>query len=518
MKSGKRLFECLITSVAIAGLVLALPVSAWADGMGLPPAGAPEQWAQLEEGQQIAVVTLGRENAAHIDLFVSMLDRTGETHEVVFLLPLGMDSSGFEVTEETSLQFDEAVTEELDQILLRDAEQTASYRRGLDYALLSGTLFINGAWTWPFWILWSLVACAPGAEVVPLATYETESSQVAIYGVDRDVDLATFLEATGLDPVVKDTLARLQGQQIAVVRLQTQPRPSQTSQGGAERTGQPGIHLSWTTALLAQSAAAESRHLSGGTTYAYPLGTGSAWAHPIEWTRVYVVAPPGVDFGIQYPQLGPDQSGYVAPFLGATKPRIQDARGPAHAVENAVGDFGRVWRATYMHSNSSEDVIITLLPQMSAETLGALQRLEQRVVLQAVAYGVSILVAVLLWLVVWRYTMPRLLDITYTWREFTLYRHALGWALLYPLTNGVLFGLALVLVPLTAGVSILVGAPLLLTTLLGTVSLALFTHWSLNTLKVSPGRAVRAYILVALVSNALYVVFVLACRKLLGLG
>jgi hypothetical protein len=279
--------------------------------------------------------------------------------------------------------------------------------------------------------------------------------------------------------------------------------------------------------LVAQSGATASRQLSGGaasgllsggTTYAYPLGTGSAWAHPIEWTRVYVVSPPGIDFAVEYPELGPDQSGYVVPFLGATKPRIQNARGPAHAVENAVGDFGRVWRATYMHSNSSEDVIITLLPEMSAETLGALRRLEQRAVLQAGAYVVSILVAVLLWLVVWRYTMPRLLDISYTWREFRLYCHALGWALLYPLTNSVLFGLALVLGPLTAGVSILLGAPLLFVTLLGILSLALFTYWSSQTLKTSPGRAVRAYIVVALASNALYVVYVLSCRTLLGLG
>jgi hypothetical protein len=516
MRSVKRIFECVVTTVAIAGLLLAWPVSAWADGF--PDPSAPELWAQLKEGQQIGVVTLGRDNTAQIDLFVSMLDRTGESHEVVFMIPLGTDSSAFNVTEKTSLQFDETVTEELDQILLRGAKQTASYRRGIIWALLSGTLFVNGAWTWPFWFLWSLAACAPGAEVVPVATYETESSQVAIYGVDRDVDLEALLAATGLDSAVKDTLARLRGQQIAVVRLQTQLAPSGTSRPGAEPSGQPGIHLSWVAALGGQSRTAKSSLASGGPTYTYPLGTGSAWAHPIEWTRVYVVAPPGVDFGVRYPKLGADQSGYVVPILGASRPRILNLSGSAYAVENAVGDFGRVWRVTYVDSNSSEDVVITLLPEVSAETTRALRRVGQGAVLQAVTYVVSLVVAVLLWLVVWRYTMPRVLGMSYNWRESTLYRHALGWALLYPLTNAVVFGLVLVLVPLSGGISILLGAPMLFVTLLGTLSLIFFARWSLQTLGAPPRRAIGAYVVVAFVSNVLYGIFALAYGTLLGLG
>ncbi len=517
MRSGIRLLQTLVTMVAMVGLLLAWPAWAWADGF--PDPTAPELWAQLQEGQQIAVVTLGRDDTAHIDLYVSMLDRTGESHEVVFMIPLGTDSSTFNVTEETSLQFDESVTEELDEILLRGAKQTASYRRGIIWALLSGTLFTNGAWTWPFWLLWSLAGCAPGAEVVPIAVYETESSQVAIYGVDRDVDLEALLAATGLDPVVKDMLARLRGQQIAVVRLQTQPAPSDTSRPspGVDPSGQPGIHLSWVAALGEQPGTRGSGPASGVPTYAYPLGTGSAWAHPIEWTRVYVVAPPGVDFRVQYPELGADRSGYIVPILGVSRPRIMNAGGPAYAVENAVGDFGRVWRVTYVDSNSSEDVVITLLPETSAETVRALQRIRQEAAIQAVTYVVSLVVAVVLWLAVWRYAMERVLGMSYNWRESTLYRHALGWALLYPLTNAVTFGLALVLVPLSGGISILLGAPMLFVTLLGTFSLFLFARWSSLTWGASPRRALGAYVLVAFVSNVLYGAFALAYGTLLRL-
>jgi hypothetical protein len=245
------------------------------------------------------------------------------------------------------------------------------------------------------------------------------------------------------------------------------------------------------------------------------LGTGSAWAHPIEWTRVYVVAPPGVDFAVQYPELGSDQSGFELPFMrGKAEPRILDVDYPAFAVDNAVGDFGRVWRATYLYSNASQDVLITRLAELSPETLAALKLPDQRAFRQALAYALSIMVALVAWLVAWRYIMPRLLGIVYHWRDLALYQHALGWALLYPLTNGVTLALALVLSPLTAGAALLIGAPLLFVALLGGLSLLFFIRWSSDRLGVSSAKAFQAYAAVALVSNVLYMVFALGYATL----
>jgi hypothetical protein len=195
-----------------------------------------------------------------------------------------------------------------------------------------------------------------------------------------------------------------------------------------------------------------------------------------------------------------------------------DVDGPAYAVEDVVGSFGRIWRVTYVESNSSEDVIITRLPQMTAETLAALNRPKQLRTIQAITYVVSVVVALVLWLLVWRYAMPRLLGIQYNWRDLTLYRHALGWALLYPLTNAVLVALILVLVPLTAGVALVLGIPLLFVTLLGVLSLVLFVRWSSRTLGVAAGRAFRAYVFVAFAANLLYAVFAIVYAAWLGVG
>jgi hypothetical protein len=506
MNRGKFVFQRLMAITVIGTLLLSLPAPTMADGG--PVLSDPQLWAQLEEGQQIAVVRLGSSNTAQVDLFISMLDRSEVSHEVVFFLPLGVDPRDFSVTEETSLEFDEVVTEELDEILLREARQATSYRKNVRWSLLLGTLFINGAWSWPLWLLWSLAGCAaPGAQLAPIATYETESSLVEIYGMDEDTNLQALIETTGLDPAVQETLARLEGQQIAVITLQTQPPPEEIGTGW-EPTGQPGIHLAWTTTLVSHSAEA---------TYAYPLGTGSAWAHPIEITRVYVVAPPGVDFELRYPRLGADHSGFDLPLLwGQPEPRIMDAEGPAYAVENAAGDFGRIWRVTYMYSNSAEDLVITRLPEMSRETLAALRWLRFRQPLQSLTYVVSLMVALLVWLVAWRYMMPRILGMEYHWLDFRLYRDALGWALLYPLTNGVLLAVAALLVPVTAGASLLIGAPVLFVTLLGAVSIFFFVRWSSRALGVLKARAAWAYIVVTLIANIVYLVFAIGYSALVG--
>ena len=53
---GQNVCQRLVTVTVIAALLLALPMPAMADGG--PILSDPELWAQLEEGQQTAVVRL----------------------------------------------------------------------------------------------------------------------------------------------------------------------------------------------------------------------------------------------------------------------------------------------------------------------------------------------------------------------------------------------------------------------------------------------------------------------------
>src|SRR5512136_1108697 len=172
-----------------ASLLLCFPSAATADGGVVTD---PELWARMEEGQQTAVVTLKSNNTVDVDLFVSLLDSSGQSHEVVFFVPLGTDARDFNVTEKTSLDFDEELIEQLDEALRKEAENNGN----VWLSLLPAILLTNGAWM--------LALCFPllpsgfgwgwgwgaGGGPSPEETYETDSSRIDIYGLDEDTDLA----------------------------------------------------------------------------------------------------------------------------------------------------------------------------------------------------------------------------------------------------------------------------------------------------------------------------------------
>lgn len=493
---------CLATILVITSLLLVFPSPAKADGG--PILSDPELWAQLKEGQQTAVVTLKGNNTVDVDLFVSLLDSSGQSHEVVFFVPLGTDPTDFSVIERTSLDFDQELTEELDEAIRREVQN----KRDIRLSLLSGTLLVNGGWMSAIWFPLLLSGCA--AAPAPVATYETDSSRVDIYGLDKDTDLETLINTTGLDPSVRSTLSRLRGQRIAIVTLQTQP-PLPGGDDSWHPTGQPGIHLAWNTELASQS---------DGAAYSYPLGTGASWAHPIELTRVYVVAPPELDFKVQYPELGTDYSGFTQQLIGQTKPRITEHYDiPAYAVEEARGDFGHIWRATYAQSNSAEDIVI--ITGASAGFLTTVRRV-------LVGWGivpnllVGLLMALVLWVVAWRYIIPRMLGTKYRWRGSRLWCDSL----IYPGINavvvlaattvaGILFLLAS-LIGLGFIVGVILAALVILPALFGVPGVVYLLKRHVRSLDVSKSQAVTAYIVVILITNFAYVALAFGYAALIG--
>jgi hypothetical protein len=388
-------------------------------------------------------------------------------------------------------------------------------------SLLPAKLLTNGGWMLALCFPLLLSGCAGGIGP-PEETYTTDSSRVDIYGLDEDTDLEALISTTGLDPSVQETLSRLTGQRIAIVTLQTQPPLPSDGEDWYEPTGQPGIHLAWTTTFVSQSAS---------VAYSYPLGTGSSWASPIGLTRIYVVAPAGIDFTAQYPRLGTDYSGYSGfaqvPFYMSysPRPRIMDHYDTsAYAVDEARGDFGHIWRATYTQSNSAEDVVISLGP--SGGFLTTVRR-------SLAGWGIAptillgLLIALLLWVAAWRYFMPRMLWIEYRWRESRLWRDSLTYLGINAgvvlaataLAGGVfLLGLFMGAFMSTAGyvAVVIVTAVLLLVAAFGVPSILLFVRRQRRELGVSGGRAAGAYIVVVLVANAAYLALAFGYAALAG--
>jgi hypothetical protein len=509
---------CLATTLVTTCLLLSFPSAAIADG-GLVLSDS-QLWARMEEGQQTAVVTLQSDNTVDVDLFVSLLDSSGQSHEVVFFVPLGTDARDFNVTEKTSLDFDEELIEQLDEALREEARN----KTNVWLSLLSPTLLISGGWMLAVYLpllLRGYGGGAGGGGNQPEETYETDSSRVDIYGLDEDTDLEALINTTGLDPSVQETLSRLTGQRIAIVTLQTQPPlPGDDDDGWHEPTGQPGIHLAWTAALVPQS---------GSAVYSYPLGTGSSWAHPIGLTRIYVVAPPGMDFTTQYPRLGTDYSGYPS-FLERlfysrypTRPRIMDHYDtPAYAIDETRGDFGHIWRATYTQSNAAEDVVISLAPSGGFLTT---VRESLRGWGKAPSILLGLLIALLLWVVAWRYLMPRILGTEYRWRGSKLWRDSLIYlginaavALPLAMASGVFF--IAFFVASSMGTAVFVAfqivAALVFGALYGLPSILTFVRSQRRDLGVSEGRAAAAYIVVLLVANSAYLALAFVYAALAG--
>jgi hypothetical protein len=509
MDSNRRSMSVLLT---VAGLVLLLVLPCRVDADGGPVLPDPELWAMIDEGQQIAVVHLQQDGTAKVDLFISMADRSGQSHEVTFFLPLGVQAGDFGVVEETSLRFDEALTEPIEAQLKAEKRREADYKDQVRFSLLLGTLATHAAWSWLAAVPSFLGGFTMGG-VAPVAAFETSSSQVAIYDMNAETDLQALIETAGLDPKVKETLAALQGQQIAVVKLRTQPVSAEEgSTYPGQSTGQLGIHLSWRSTLVSHS---------GGATYTYPLGTGRAWASPIELTRVYVVSPPELDFSVDYPRLGADLSGTETSRYSGLAWRIDDARSPAFAVDEAYGDFGHVWRVTYIKSNSGQDLVVTSLPGMSREVKRAIRQAKVQGVIGPLTWLISLLAGLAAWVTSWRVVMPRRLGVPYRWRGGKLYRDALTWAVLYPIVNLVAL-LPGALVLFLGGlfdpfyVLMVVAVPLAMLAALGLVSASLYARWKAQSLQVTRGRAFGAYMVVVLMANGLYLAFAVGYSAIVG--
>ena len=473
--------------VLSASLPALLPSPVLADG---GPWVGSDLWAYLTEGQQVAVITAQNDDSVKVDLFVSILDRTSQSHEISFFVPLGTKASNFYVVEGDVVDFDDETTEGLDDLL----SSSSNRKHAALTTLFVGTVLANGYIMAPFWAPLMLSGCA-GNE--PIATFSTSSSVVSIYEIDDDTDAGALVAATGLPEAVKSTLERLRGQQIAVVKMQTKPQGSGSGSGYYGSNREPGIHLSWVADLVSGA---------NGNTFSYSLGTGEAWAKPIEMTRVYVVTPPGLDFNVKYPRLGVSQSGHTGLF---GNPRIASYyQVPAYAVDEARGNFGRVWRVTYTQSNPKDDILLTFKKQSAWSSFRAAA--EENAV--SIAFVFALVVAPLLWIAAWTLLMPRLVK-----RRENL--PALRWyqSLIYPGINAALivFPGTILFFVLTLGLVI----PTLIMLFLLFGGAALFAFWLIHSrrLGVSVGRALGAFVIVSLAANAAYLLLALPFAKLVGI-
>jgi hypothetical protein len=509
--------------------VLLLPARpALADGG--PYIDDQEVWRQLEEGQQNAVVQLSADGTAHTDLFVSILDHSGDPHEFTFFVPLGVEARAVDVEEMKGSQFNEEYTQALDARFNEDWEQGRDYRQRAKYAFVPGAVLLSGGWLWG--VLGGLCSCGAGAPA-PEQVFETSSGRVAIYGMDESVDVETLIETTGLPEGVRETLETLRGQRLAIATIVTNPAPEVQAGAGAsaeeEEEVKTGLRLSWTSTMLPDA--------SGHLVHPYPLGTGKAWANPIPLTRVYVLAPPEIGFDVQAPTIGEDYSGFTPAYLFGPRPlqRIYEAQDRvAYAIDEIVTPEGQLWRGVYTHANPSDDVVVTLREPLAQPSH------YEKLSLVNKAWGGGVGAALLVWLLAWRYLLGRFVEVRYSWFSRAFWEDSLYWLIVGPIVSlGFLLSLGF------AGwlwIAFSFRASLICMPLLLPLGLLAHVLTALRFARRGPGlsqapvpeqhtpgaaaatprqlfrtRAFRGFLTTALVSNVLYVVLVFLAAAYLGI-
>jgi len=222
------------------------------------------------------------------------------------------------------------------------------------------------------------------------------------------------------------------------------------------------------------------------------------------------LVPEELDFAVQYPKLGVNRSGFTKKEW-SYEPRIADSvEVSAYAVDTATDVSlypfrGRlnIWRATYTNSNSAEDILITVNPSSGAKFGTSLRRAGPQL-----ALIVGLIVAAMFWIMAWYFLMSWLLGkdrkTKGLWRLSLTY---IGWNLLLFLPGAVLYFV------FSFGAQAI--ALLLLVILFGAASVLTFALRHLNKLGVSTAQGVRAFIIVTLVSNGAYLLFVLGYARLI---
>jgi hypothetical protein len=188
-------------------------------------------------------------------------------------------------------------------------------------------------------------------------------------------------------------------------------------------------------------------------------------------------------------------------------------------VDQAVGDFGRIWRAVYVQSNSVEDIVVTRVNELLPGTQVVLRRQVFRQWVMRLTWAIGLLVAVAIWVSAWRNVMSRRLGFSYShWFDPQLWIQAGSSMGLYAISNAVTLLPILVIVydwnwsDLACSLS-LITVWLLPLTSLGLVSGFFFVRNINRKEGIPKSRAAQAYISVVVMScigfGLFYVVYLI---------
>jgi len=373
---------CLL--VLLAGLAGVGAVPARADGMILAPAFTLRG---IRETTQTAFIEVRRDHSVLVDMYIGVRDESGKGRPIIFAVPFFSKPQQFSANEVAQREIKRR-SARADEIL----RQYWSARARLEQAPARLIPLFS-------------VLCTPASPALFVAarkasqrgqtgggeTYTTEHSRIEIIETTTRGDLGALAKRYGLPEQAMQAISRYLGKPVAIITIR--PLPARTGPVRDSRViaSQPVLHLRFAQQMRRWRYDADS----SGWKYAYPLGTGAAWAKPISRTEIYVVADARLNIVTDFPDEG-GLSSYAS--SARVSPRVARA---------ADGHLQVHW-AEYTPHNQDRDVSVALPDRWRSDLPAHTRRVKWG---YPVVKGLAILMAIASWLaafalVRWRLPWP----------------------------------------------------------------------------------------------------------------
>ena len=312
---------------------------------------------RIRETDQIAVIRLEPKRVT-LDMFIS-IDGIPRNQTVTYILPFWHQPQGFKLEQMTNDDFrKQQITPLSTQFAaeIRLANHTAADTTTKSY-LLGGCLTFPPLL--PIALCTFIFPTFASHHSLPPKPYDTQQvpfGSAELYHLSTEQSLQALVAKAGLPAKYARVLKHYQTNYYAVMRLHG---PEMTpalkagidafvKAGGVFHLGE-GLHFHFT-------------HLTAGETYTYtyPLGTGGAWAQPIDFTEIYTSCPPDYYLTATAPKIGRE--------LTAMEMHAENARS-AQKTYHAQAAFSSyltpmryptAWHRAYLMSNPREDITLRL--------------------------------------------------------------------------------------------------------------------------------------------------------------
>lgn len=323
-----------------------------ADGGFIPR--DPSIYYNMVEDQQIAVIDIQDEHNVNVDMFISIIDKSNKSHEIVFFLPFYEKPKSFNVEEKDYNEFEKQKTKPLDRFITDNSKWKDDAKERI---LLSaaGGWFISGGPSFlgiMFWQMGTFGVSAMG--ISPEQVITTEHARVEVYNVTSEKDLEELLSKADVSKEVKDKIRDFRGTYLYFITLKT--IPAKKTEKYRSALNSLGVHFSF-----------QVEPKDG--VYTYPLSTGKTWYNPIPLTRVYIRNSRDVSINLEYPKIGikVDQWRYYDfEFDNLYLAREYPQQYQKWGIHTADDPNFIVNRITYLYSNPDQDVKIKITARSSS--------------------------------------------------------------------------------------------------------------------------------------------------------